>query len=153
VVGDTTPEKLGAILRDNPKGVLLNRDEIAGWLGSFGRYSSAGGGERAMWLEAYGGRAYSIDRQKSPEPIIIPHLTVSILGGVQPDKLRLITGGEDDGFASPLPVVLARAGQWLSPRPCSGRRDSTGRGPETPACSWHVKGGGWGFAAEPCATE
>jgi hypothetical protein len=114
LVGDTTPEKLGTILRDNPKGVLLNRDEIAGWLGSFGRYSSAGGGERAMWLEAYGGRAYSIDRQKSPEPIIIPHLTVSILGGVQPDKLRLITGGEDDGFAARF--------LWFWPEPVSGFR-------------------------------
>ena len=114
VVGDTTPEKLGAILRDNPKGVLLNRDEIAGWLGSFGRYSAAGGGERAMWLEAYGGRAYTIDRQKDPEPIIIPHLSVPVLGGVQPDKLHLITGGDDDGFAARF--------LWCWPEPVSGFR-------------------------------
>ncbi|WP_147023473.1 DUF3987 domain-containing protein, partial [Microvirga aerophila] len=112
VVGDTTPEKLGTILRDNPKGVLLNRDEIAGWLGSFGRYSSAGGGERAMWLEAYGGRAYTIDRQKDPDPIIIPHLSVPVLGGVQPDKLHLMTGGDDDGFAARF--------LWCWPEPVSG---------------------------------
>ncbi|GEO18686.1 DUF3987 domain-containing protein [Microvirga aerophila] len=114
MVGDTTPEKLGTILRDNPKGVLLNRDEIAGWLGSFGRYSSAGGGERAMWLEAYGGRVYTIDRQKDPEPIIIPHLSVPVLGGAQPDKLRLITGGDDDGFAARI--------LWCWPEPVSGFR-------------------------------
>jgi hypothetical protein len=111
VLGDTTPEKLGTVLKDNPKGVLVCRDEIAGWACSFGRYSSAAGGERAMWLEAFGGRAYSIDRQKDPEPIIIPYLTVSILGGVQPDKLRLITGGDDDGFAARF--------LWFWPEPVS----------------------------------
>ena len=114
VVGDTTPEKLGSILRDNEKGLLLNRDEIAGWLGSFGRYSSDGGGERAMWLEAYGGRAYTIDRQKNPEPILIAHLSVAVLGGVQPDKLSLITGGADDGFAARF--------LWCWPEPVSGFR-------------------------------
>jgi hypothetical protein len=114
VVGDTTPEKLGVIVRDNPKGVLLNRDEIAGWLGSFGRYTAAGGGERAMWLEAYGGRTYTIDRQKDPEPIVIPHLSVPVLGGVQPDKLHLITGGDDDGFAARF--------LWAWPEPVSGFR-------------------------------
>jgi hypothetical protein len=98
VVGDNTPERLGTILRDNPKGVLVYRDEIAGWLSSFGRYSSDAGGERAMWLEAYGGRPYSIDRQKLPEPII-PRLSTSVLGGIQPNKLALVTSGADDGLA------------------------------------------------------
>ena len=55
-MGDTTPEKVGTLLRDNPKGLLLYREEMAGWIGSFGRYSSSGSSERAMWVEAYGGR-------------------------------------------------------------------------------------------------
>jgi putative DNA primase/helicase len=63
VVGDTTPERLGVLLRDNPRGLLLYRDELAGWLGSFGRYSASAGGERALWLEAYGGRAYTKPRE------------------------------------------------------------------------------------------
>jgi Protein of unknown function (DUF3987) len=37
IVGDTTPERIGGLLQDNPKGLLLHRDEMAGWLGSFGR--------------------------------------------------------------------------------------------------------------------
>jgi hypothetical protein len=114
IAADTTPERLGTLLRDNPNGLLLNRDEIAGWLGSFGRYSSDGGGERAMWLEAYGGRAYTIDRQKHPEPIIIPHLSIAVLGGIQPDKLGLIIAGADDGFAARF--------LWCWPEPVSGFR-------------------------------
>ena len=32
--------------------------------------------------------------------MVIPHLSVGILGGVQPDKLTLIINGKDDGFAA-----------------------------------------------------
>jgi hypothetical protein len=76
MVGDTTPEALAGLLKANPKGLLLQRDELAGWLGSFGRYSSSGNGERAFWIEAYGGRPYTIDRKNNPEPTMIPRLSV-----------------------------------------------------------------------------
>ena len=80
---------------------MLHRDELAGWIGSFNRYSGGGeNGERQLWIEAYGGRAYNIDRVKLSEPIFIPHLTVGVLGSIQPDRLPVMTGGADDGFAS-----------------------------------------------------
>ena len=112
IVGDTTPERIGGLLQDNPKGLLLHRDEMAGWLGSFGRYSSNAGGERALWIEAYGGRPYTIDRQKNPDAIIIPHLSVAVLGGLQPDKLGLVIHGADDGFAGRF--------LWFWPDPAPG---------------------------------
>jgi hypothetical protein len=99
MVGDTTPEALVGLLKYLSKGLLLHRDELAGWLTSFGRYSS-GGGEREFWIEAYGGRPFTIDRKNNPEPVIIRHLSVAVLGGIQPDKLRLVTGGLDDGLAA-----------------------------------------------------
>jgi hypothetical protein len=100
LVSDVTVEKLAAILRDMPKGLLVNRDEIAGWVESFGRYSGASGAERALWLEAFGGRSFRVDRQSRPEPIIIDRLSVSVLGGIQPDRLTVINGAADDGFAA-----------------------------------------------------
>jgi hypothetical protein len=101
IIADTTPEKIGPLLQKHPSGLLLHRDELAGWIGSFNRYSGGGeNGERQLWTEAYGGRAYNIDRVKLSEPIFIPHLTVGVLGSIQPDKLHVITGGADDGFAS-----------------------------------------------------
>jgi hypothetical protein len=93
-------EKLASILRDNPKGAMLNRDELAGWLESFGRYSGAGGAERAFWLEAFGGRQFRVDRQSKAEPLLIERLSVSILGGLQPDRLSAISGGADDGLSA-----------------------------------------------------
>jgi Protein of unknown function (DUF3987) len=78
-----------------PKGVLLTRDELAGWLLGMNTYND---GARAFWLEAYGGRRFRVDRQKNPEPIIIPRFAVSWFGGTQPDKVAEIMTGSDDGL-------------------------------------------------------
>ncbi len=99
VIQDTTPEKIGELLSVHRKGLFYFRDELAGWFGSFDKYGGAGS-ERALWLEAHGGRSYSIDRVKHPEPIIIPHLTVGVFGGIQPDRLNVLLTGPDDGLAA-----------------------------------------------------
>jgi len=98
-VTDTTPEALGHLLAANPKGLLYRRDELAGWIGNFDRYNG-GGGERTFFLEGYGGRDYNIDRVKNnKEPIRIPHLTIGVIGGIQPEKLAdMVLKGSDDGF-------------------------------------------------------
>jgi hypothetical protein len=100
VVNDSTPEELGSLLASTPRGLMFQRDELSGWLLNFDRYS--GGGERQFWLEAFGGRSYVIDRVKhSGNPVVIPHLAVSVIGGVQPDRLNSIfLGGDDDGLAA-----------------------------------------------------
>jgi len=98
---DTTQEAIGLILAQHFKGLLIHRDELAGWIGGFDRYGGGSKGERPFWIEAYGGRPYSIDRVKHKQPIKIPHLAVGVLGGIQPDILAqmLLTGG-DDGLSS-----------------------------------------------------
>lgn len=118
MVSDTTGEALAAILSGQPKGLLLFRDELAGWLAGFDRYNG-GGAERALWLECNGGRAFTVDRVKhGSKPIRIPHLTISVLGGIQPDRLSsLLFTGDDDGLAprllmtwpEPIPPTRPRA--------------------------------------------
>ena len=98
-VADFTIEKLGALAAALPRGLLVVRDELAGWLGAFDKYGG-GGSDRAFAIEMYGGRSYIVDRVKNPEPLRIRHLSVGILGGVQPDKLSVIIEGPDDGLAS-----------------------------------------------------
>jgi hypothetical protein len=49
MVQDGTPEAVMDILAGNPNGILHLRDELAGWLMSFERYSPGG---REFWLEA-----------------------------------------------------------------------------------------------------
>ena len=96
-VADTTTEAMGLLMGSHPKGLLHHRDELSGWLAGFDRYS--GGGDRPFWAECYGGGYYVIDRVKHPEPIRIPHLSVCVVGGIQPDKLNsLLLTGDDDGL-------------------------------------------------------
>jgi hypothetical protein len=100
-VADATTEKLGALAAALPRGLLLVRDELSGWLGGFDKYGG-GGSDRAFALEMYGGRAYVVDRMKNPEPLRIRHLSVGVFGGIQPDKVTGITDGPDDGLVSRL---------------------------------------------------
>jgi hypothetical protein len=98
LVQDATPEALGEILSGNPNGTLHLRDELAGWLMSFERYSPGG---REFWLEAYGGRAHVIDRKSLKEPLAIPFNGVTVLGGIQPDKLAdCLLNVTDDGLVA-----------------------------------------------------
>ena len=98
VVTDATIEAIAPILIGNPAGLVLWRDEASAWLGNLDKY---GDGDRAFWIETYGGRSYTVDRKKHPEPLQIAHMAVSIVGGIQPDRLAsLLMTGDDDGMAS-----------------------------------------------------
>jgi hypothetical protein len=61
-VADATTEKLGYLAAHHERGLLLSRDELAGWLGAFDRYGGGGGADRAFALEMYGWRSYAVDR-------------------------------------------------------------------------------------------
>jgi hypothetical protein len=61
VTDDPTIERFARLIGENPKGMLLYRDELSGWIGSHDRYGGAGG-DRPFYLQAYGGRPYVVDR-------------------------------------------------------------------------------------------
>ncbi|MEM8971056.1 MAG: DUF3987 domain-containing protein [Pseudomonadota bacterium] len=105
VLSDATVEAAAKIHERQPKGLILVRDELAGWLGSMDRYGGDGR-DRAFYIEAYGGRPFVVDRAKNPEPIVIPNLSISLLGGIQPDRLASgILNTDDDGLAARLMMV------------------------------------------------
>ena len=86
---DITLEAVPPILEKNPFGVLLVRDEVAGWLGSFDRYSKGQGSSDApSWLAIYGCSPITIDRKTASGPIHVPRPFVAITGGIQPAILR-----------------------------------------------------------------
>ncbi|MBI3776766.1 MAG: DUF3987 domain-containing protein [Gammaproteobacteria bacterium] len=82
---DTTVEKLGELLRDNPAGMLVLRDELVGLLASWDREGREG--DRAFFLEAWNGTGGFDTDRIGRGSILIPNLCVSIFGGIQPDKL------------------------------------------------------------------
>jgi hypothetical protein len=105
IVKDTTIEKLAEILARNPRGVLVWRDELSGWIGQFDKYGAASA-DRGFWLQTYDGGPYLVDRIKRGE-IYIPNLSVSIIGGIQPNRLAELHGLTSDGLLQRfLPVVM-----------------------------------------------
>jgi hypothetical protein len=82
---DTTVEKLGEILAENPTGLLVSRDELAGLLASWDREGREG--DRAFFLEAWNGDSSFQTDRIGRGSIYIENLCISILGGTQPDKL------------------------------------------------------------------
>jgi hypothetical protein len=89
VTGDVTIEKLAQLLEDNPKGLLVARDELGGWLASFTRYKGrAGGSDLPNWLELSRAGTIQVDRKSGDRPtLFIQHAAVSICGGIQPGPL------------------------------------------------------------------
>jgi Protein of unknown function (DUF3987) len=117
---DVTIEKVAMLLATAaPKGLLIVRDEFAGWIAGMNAYNDAG---RTFWIEAYGGGPYRVERQKHPEPIEIPRLAVAVYGSIQPERLGALFQDADDGLFS---RVL-----WLWPDPLPFRLSL--RAPEVP---------------------
>ncbi len=110
LINDSTYQKLGQVLSGNPHGVMVFQDELSGLLvrlDSSGQESS-----RAFYLEAWNGQqSYTFDRIERGT-LCIPRLCFSMLGGLQPSKLReylrsAVYGGRgDDGLAQRLQMLV-----------------------------------------------
>jgi 5S rRNA maturation endonuclease (ribonuclease M5) len=95
IVNDPTVEKLGELLNENPRGLLLFRDELVGWLRSLDKDGHEN--DRAFYLEAWNGDgSYTYDRI-GRGTIHIPSVTLSVLGGIQPGPLSQYLRGALSG--------------------------------------------------------
>jgi hypothetical protein len=86
---DVTVESLAMILEDNPRGLLVSRDEMSGWLGSFKRYKSQGASsDLPNWLEMYQAGTVNVDRKTGDRKhVFVERALVSVTGGIQPRTL------------------------------------------------------------------
>jgi hypothetical protein len=82
---------------------------MTGWFASMDKYSGRGAGkDRAFWLQAYTGGEFVSDRI-SRGTCYIPNLSISLVGGIQPEPLRKIVDDTvDDGLIQRLIPVLLR---------------------------------------------
>lgn len=120
IVNDATIEKLGELLNQNPNGLLLVRDELTGWLKNLDKEDRAN--DRAFYLEAFnGGGEYTYDRI-GRGTLHIESTTVSLIGGLQPSKLRpyvyqaINYGNGDDGLIQrfQMAVYPDDTGEWVN---------------------------------------
>jgi hypothetical protein len=111
---DATIEAVAELIEDNPRGLVVSCDELAGWMGSFARYKSKGAGsdlQRWLSMHSAGGFAYhrkTGDRRR----IVVAHAAVSVCGGIQPGILARTLG--DEFLAAGLAARLLLA---MPPRP------------------------------------
>jgi putative DNA primase/helicase len=102
LVNDCTVEKLGELLNQNPNGLTVFRDEIAGLLEHLDREGQEGA--RAFYIEALEGTGQFTYDRIGRGTIEIESTILSVLGGIQPGKLfgylrGAIHGGtSDDGL-------------------------------------------------------
>jgi hypothetical protein len=109
VVYDSTIEKLGEMLARSERGLLVKRDEFAGWIGSMEQYSKGMAANRAFWLKAHDGGPFVVDRIGRGE-IFIANLSVSLIGGIQPEKMGEMQGLTSDGLLQRfIPVMMGPA--------------------------------------------
>ena len=66
LVSETTVAALGVLLKQSPRGLLLVRDELSGWVASFDAYKNTRGADLAHWLEFHRGGPLIIDRKNGP---------------------------------------------------------------------------------------
>ena len=107
---DTTIEAAQEILRDSPDGVLCRQDELSGWFGSMDKYSGHRGAarDRSFWLQASNGGSYVFDRIARGSGLI-ENLSVSLLGGIQPELMREVAADtSDDGLIQRLVPIMLR---------------------------------------------
>lgn len=107
---DATVEKLGELLQENPNGLMVLRDELAGFLKTLERPGREG--DREFYLESWNGSgSYTFDRI-GRGTVRVPAVCLSILGGIQPGKLRgyieeALRGGDGaDGLLQRLQLVV-----------------------------------------------
>jgi putative DNA primase/helicase len=86
MVNDSTVEKLGELLNQNPNGLLLFRDELAGFLRTMDREGHEN--DRAFYCEAWNGTGHYTYDRIARGTIHIEAACLSVLGGIQPGPLQ-----------------------------------------------------------------
>jgi hypothetical protein len=116
MVTDATVEALAQVLAENPRGLLLCRDELSGWAQSMNAYKGGKGSDRQFFLSVWSGVSSSVDRKKQDQALFIDYPFLAITGAIQPDAVRSLVHEAqwDDGFldrilfAYPNPIIPGR---------------------------------------------
>jgi hypothetical protein len=140
---DATVEKISELLLENPRGILVHRDELSGWLRNLEKQGREG--DRSFYLEAWNGTgSFDVDRIGRGS-LHVPALCLSILGSIQPGPLSTYvyqaTQGEkgDDGLLQRFQLLV-----WPDP-PASWR--NVDRWPDTEAKNRAYEGSSSGWMA------
>lgn len=96
-VSDATIEAQMKIMKENPRGIALYLDELAGWIRGMGQYKGGKGNDKQLNMTAWAGKPLARDRLKEgTKSVYNPFLAV--LGNLPPAQLIELSGDIKDGF-------------------------------------------------------
>jgi len=95
---DATMEALSSLLRINPRGILFEQDELAGWVKSMNQYRGGKGSDQEKWLSFWSGKQTIINRKGDDEPLVLTDPFINVTGCIQPDILSELSDGKNNGF-------------------------------------------------------
>jgi hypothetical protein len=98
VAGDTTVEALAQILDENPRGLLINRDELSGWVRGLDQYKGGKGSDRQFYLSLWSNQAAQFDRKGQAESVFLERPLAALYGSIQPAVLSDLRDGREDGM-------------------------------------------------------
>lgn len=106
---DASVEKMGELLSENPRGLLLFRDELIGLLASWDK--SGQESDRAFYLESWNGYGSHTSDRIGRGTTHCDNMCVSILGSTQPTKLsgylhKAIRNIENDGLMQRFQLLI-----------------------------------------------
>jgi putative DNA primase/helicase len=118
---DTSTASLGELLRQNPNGMLVYRDELVSLLKGLDKEDQAEG--RGFYLTGWNDDSpYTLDRIGRGLYLHIPALCISLLGGTQPGRLAEYTGQAIRGGAAD-DGLIQRFGLMVWPDPVATWRN------------------------------
>lgn len=130
IVNDATIEKLGELLNENPSGLMLERDELSGWLAKL--RGEQGQSDRAFYLQCFDGNGSFVYDRIGRGTIEIEQTTLSIIGAIQPARLAplvrgAVRGNDDDGLIQRLQLGVWPVGnttwKWRDRKPNKVAKD------------------------------
>lgn len=97
LVEDTTMEALARTLKENPVGVMMYRDELAGLIGGLDRYAKNGNGsDEAKLNSLWSSEMMIVDRKSEPDPTRVDGPFMAVAGNLTPGGLEMMAGGRTE---------------------------------------------------------
>ena len=99
-IADATIEALSLRLQQNPRGLVLIRDELASLSFSLNQYRGGRGADLQFFLSVWSCDPVTIDRKHEVDPTVLHQPFLAIVGGIQPGLLPKVFGRDRlfDGF-------------------------------------------------------
>lgn len=103
LINDATTEEIVRIMESNPRGILLYRDELKGWVSSMNKYTGGKGGDESFYLENWSNSLVKVNRV-GRGVTFVEKPSCSVIGTIQPAVIKKLVddGKEVDGFLARL---------------------------------------------------